>query len=112
MVISPCVEALRHSVHIGDDVAHRGWHAWARCHHSRQVERVHRRELHPLPRASAAHRSRYVHRSGSELPPTKPATKRPPRIPPRASILRYTYSSSRHVGASDSRITRSRQTIP
>ncbi len=44
--------------------------------------------------------------------PVKPATKRPPRISPRASMRRKTRSSSRHGGSNDSRSTRRRKRIP
>ena len=47
-----------------------------------------------------------------ELLPTTPATKRPPRISPRASIRRKGRSRSRHGGARVSRAARSRQTTP
>lgn len=44
--------------------------------------------------------------------PLIPATKRPPRISPRASSLRYTVTSSRHAGAPASRASSRRNTTP
>ncbi len=44
--------------------------------------------------------------------PPKPETKRPPRISPRASRRRRMPSRSRHLGALDSRVRRSRKRTP
>ena len=57
-------------------------------------------------------RSRSMASGRANCSPTKPATKRPPRISPRASMRRSTTSRSRHGGASVSRASRSRKTTP
>ena len=57
-------------------------------------------------------RNRSIASLRANCSPTRPATNRPPRTSPRASMRRSTTSKSRQAGASVSRASRSRNTTP